>query len=65
MIEVYVDNHDDPTQVENTVKEFSDRIEHAENITCITVHESKVPLIEKLQLDILYKRGRQCLLLVK
>ena len=58
MIEIYIDNHDDPMQVENTVKEFSDYIEHAENITCVTVPDAVVPMIEKLQLDILYKRGR-------
>lgn len=58
MIEVYIDNHDDPMQVENTVKEYSVDIEHADNITCVTVRVDKLAALEQLQLDILFKRGK-------
>lgn len=58
MIEVYIDNHDNPMHVENTVKEFSHVIEHADDVTCVTVNASFWPLFEKLQLDILHKRGK-------
>ena len=58
MIEIYIDNHDDPAHVENTVKEFSDEIEHADDVTCVTVRAALAPILEKLQLDILHKRGK-------
>lgn len=58
MIEIYIDNHDDPAHVENTVKEFSHDIEHADDVTCVTVRASLVSMLETLQLDILHKRGK-------
>lgn len=58
MIEVYIDNYDDPEHVENTVKEYSVEIEHAENITCVTIREEMVGAVEALNLKILYKRGK-------
>lgn len=57
MIEVYIDNYDDPEQVENTVKEYCVEIEHAENITCVTTSEEMVSAIEALNLKILCVRG--------
>jgi hypothetical protein len=58
MIEVYIDNYDDPEQVENTVKEYCVEIEHAENITCVTIRDELMGALEALDLKILYKRGK-------
>lgn len=56
MIEVYVNNHDDPASVENTVKAFGDyKIEHAEDVSCIYVHDG-LSSEEIKALDIIYVR---------
>lgn len=58
MIELYIDNEGHPEQVENTVKDYSVEIEHADETTCITIHEECLDAIEKLGLKILHKRGK-------
>lgn len=58
MIEVYVDNHDNPNLITETVKRLGDyEIEHADDVSCIIV--PNVSTANSLaMLDILFVRNR-------
>ena len=58
MIEIYVNNLDDPATVSKTVKELGNySVDHADDVSCVYVHDDVCLDAFFERLDIIYVRG--------
>lgn len=59
MIEIYIQNRDDPEAVEKTVKEIRHiMIEHADDVTCVYAHDdARIKDFEDRGLEVIHVRG--------